>query len=99
MFIGCIYADINLTLFTFKVHHDFFLGVVDRGSKSYVGGQVSYNDYEDKTKVSLLELGEIGIRLGFNDVVEFGYKIPVDGVFIQDDNDILDMVSALKIGK
>ncbi|KAH7836248.1 hypothetical protein Vadar_033984 [Vaccinium darrowii] len=83
-----------------NVHHGGIF-VVDRGTKSYMGGQISYSDYWDVDKVSLLELDEIGKKLGFTKTIEFYYKVLNNGVFkiLQNDNDILDMVKCIKDGK
>ncbi|KAH7858581.1 hypothetical protein Vadar_025499 [Vaccinium darrowii] len=88
---------VNRAFLTFNVHHGGIF-IHDRGSKCYVGGQVSYSDYEDKNKVSLLDLDEIGKKVWFTEAVEFYYKVPCTGVFkiIENDNDILDMVKCIK---
>ncbi|KAH7844045.1 hypothetical protein Vadar_023666 [Vaccinium darrowii] len=83
---------INPEFFSFKVHHGGIF-VVERGRKSYIGGQVSYSDYEERDKVSLLDLHEIRKKLGLSDVVEFWYKVPGNEYFniMENDNDVYEM--------
>ncbi|KAI8573354.1 hypothetical protein RHMOL_Rhmol01G0270400 [Rhododendron molle] len=69
--------------------------------KCYVGGQISYSDYEDRDRVSILDLKEIAKKCGLTDVVDFYYNVPSsvqDGGFIimQTDNHIMDMVRHIK---
>lgn len=95
-----VHADINPSFFSIKVHHGGNF-IVERGRKSYVGGQVSYSDYEQRDKVSILDLNEIGKKIGLTDVVEFYYKVPssnLDGGFkiLQTDNHVIDMVRKIE---
>ncbi|KAI8537687.1 hypothetical protein RHMOL_Rhmol09G0043600 [Rhododendron molle] len=69
--------------------------------KCYVGGQISYSDYEDRDRVSILDLKEIAKKCGLTDVVDFYYNVPSsvqDGGFIimQTDNHVMDMVRHIK---
>ncbi|KAH7859911.1 hypothetical protein Vadar_007022 [Vaccinium darrowii] len=85
-------ANVNPDFFSFKVHHGGVF-VVERGRKSYIGGQVSYSDYEERDKVSLLDLHEIRKKLGLSDSVEFWYKVPgnEDYKIMENDNDVYEM--------
>ncbi|KAI8530433.1 hypothetical protein RHMOL_Rhmol11G0057800 [Rhododendron molle] len=90
----------NPNFFSIKVHHGGNL-TVEGGRNSYVGGQVSYSDYEERDKVSFLNLNEIGRKLGINDEVKFYCKVPsshFDGGFklMRTDNDVLKMVRQIK---
>ncbi|KAF7137151.1 hypothetical protein RHSIM_Rhsim07G0033600 [Rhododendron simsii] len=57
----------------------------------------SYSDYENRKFFSLLELDEIGKKLGLNDALEYYYKA-ADGGFkiIQNDDQLIDMVNHIK---
>ncbi|KAG5522743.1 hypothetical protein RHGRI_034780 [Rhododendron griersonianum] len=92
--------NINPKLFSIGVHHGGNFSV-ERGRKYYVGGQISYSDYEDRNRVSILDLKEIAKKCGLTDVVDFYYNVPSsiqDGGFIimQTDNHVMDMVRHIK---
>ena len=99
--ITCILnADTNSDFFTIKVFHGGRFSE-EKGRKCYVGGTVSYFDWNDKDKMSLIELDDIAKRLGYADFVGFHYRNPafvLDGGFkmMHVDEDVLDMVGCVE---
>ena len=82
-------------MFTLKIHHGGqFLNVPKR---MYVGDRaITYIDYCEIDRISLLELKSMVTQLGYNSVAEFYHRIPgnekeEDSVFrqIQTDSDLL----------
>lgn len=64
---------------------------------------ISYNDYEDRDRVSILDLNQIGKELGLTDVVDFYYMDPssnLDGgvgfITMQSGNHFMDIVRSTK---
>ncbi|XP_058192881.1 uncharacterized protein LOC131310090 [Rhododendron vialii] len=97
---GLVPKYFNPNFFSIKVHHGGNL-TVEGGRNYYVGGRISYSDYEERDKVSFFDLNEIGRKLGINDEVKIYCKVPsshFDGDFklMRTDNDVLKMVRQIK---
>ncbi|KAH7839283.1 hypothetical protein Vadar_002200 [Vaccinium darrowii] len=73
--------------------------MIEANVKSYVGGKISYSDYENRCQFSLMELDGIGQNLGFKDYVEYYFKVPSEqGWFkiIQTHDQVMDMLNHSK---
>ncbi|KAH7842337.1 hypothetical protein Vadar_004094 [Vaccinium darrowii] len=84
--------------FSVKVYHGGCF-MIEGNVKSYVGGKISYNDYENRCQFLLMELDGIGQNLGFKDYVEYYFKVPSSqGGFkiIETHDQVMDMLNHIK---